>query len=69
MKSYQIQPGDLDPEDQDLVTEEAVRRYIREAASLPAALDIELTDNDWFTQGASGSWYVDGPEVQILVND
>lgn len=59
---------DLDPEDFDLISTKALERYIRQDAGIPASLDIEFIDQQWWTQGFSGEFYVDGPEIEIIVS-
>lgn len=63
---YQTVPEDYEPDNRNMVTDEAIRKYIRKATGIPAEIDIEVASyNAWFTKSNSGEWYVDGPFVEI----
>jgi hypothetical protein len=77
--SYPVAETDYEPGSDHMVSEAAVRRAIAKATGITAddaqLFDlIGLGDDFWFATDADlavlyeGSWYVDGPNIDVLID-
>lgn len=76
---YPLQSGDMEPDDPDMVTEDAIKKYIAVAMDDPYwkpqdAFNLVIDNNGtWTSPGTFGStyghWYVDGSTLEIMIDE